>query len=120
MTPQSTETLLINLQTTIKHLEETIESKNKEIENLKGLIFKLQDIKESKWLDCLMTFPINHQKDIDMRHYNLKVMWYQFGLYMSVGLSTMIIMNVIVSGDSTIQKSDAITRLSMQPSKVIR
>jgi cell division protein FtsL len=48
MTPQSTETLLINLQTTIKHLEETIESKNKEIENLKGLIFKLQDIKESK------------------------------------------------------------------------
>ena len=48
MTPQSTEALLINLQTTIKHLEETIESKNKEIENLKGLIFKLQDIKEFK------------------------------------------------------------------------
>ena len=48
MSHQSTEALLINLQTTVKHLEEAIESKNKEIENLKSLIFKLKDIKESK------------------------------------------------------------------------
>jgi len=48
MSTQSIESLLINLQTTVKHLEEAIEAKNKEIENLKSLIFKLQDIKESK------------------------------------------------------------------------
>jgi len=48
MVSQSTEILIIELQRKIKNLEESIESKNKEIENLKGLIYKLQDIKESK------------------------------------------------------------------------
>jgi len=48
MAPQSTEALLFNLQMEIKHLQEELQSKDKEIENLKSLIFKLQDIKESK------------------------------------------------------------------------
>ena len=43
MSNYSTESLLANLQRTVKHLEENIKEKNKEIENLKGLIFKLQD-----------------------------------------------------------------------------
>jgi len=48
MLNQSTEQLLINLQSTINQLKNSIESKNKEIENLKGLIYKLQETKESK------------------------------------------------------------------------
>ena len=43
MSNYSTESLLVDLQRTIKHLEDNIKEKNKEIENLKGLIFKLQD-----------------------------------------------------------------------------
>ena len=58
--------------------------------------------------------------DTDTRRFALKVMYYQFGLYIVVGLSTMIIMNVIVSGDSTTPKPESISRLSTPPSKVIR
>jgi len=67
-----------------------------------------------------MTSPIDPQRDTDMRRYNLNVMLFQFGLYMSMGLSTMIIMNAIVSGDSTIQRNGGTMRLSTPPSKVIR
>lgn len=67
-----------------------------------------------------MTSPIDPQRDTDMRRYNLNVMLFQFGLYMSMGLSTMIIMNAIVSGDSTIQRNEGTMRLSTPPSKVIR
>lgn len=48
MVNQSIEQLLINLQFAVKKLEKDIEAKDKEILNLKGLIYKLQDIKESK------------------------------------------------------------------------
>ena len=48
MLNQSTEQLLINLQSTINQLKDSIDSKNKEIENLKSLIYKLQETKESK------------------------------------------------------------------------
>jgi hypothetical protein len=48
MVNQSIEQLLINLQSTVRKLEKDIEAKNKEIVNLKGLIYKLQDTKESK------------------------------------------------------------------------
>jgi len=48
MSNYSTESLLVDLQRTIKHLEESIEDKNKEIKNLKTLIFKLQDIKDGQ------------------------------------------------------------------------
>ena len=43
MSNYSTESLLINLQRTVKHLEDSIKEKNKEIENLKILVFKLQE-----------------------------------------------------------------------------
>jgi|TARA_R100000406_G_scaffold86693_1_gene70872 hypothetical protein len=43
MSNYSTESLLIDLQRTVKHLEDSIKDKNKEIENLKGLIYKLQE-----------------------------------------------------------------------------
>jgi|DEB0MinimDraft_10_1074344.scaffolds.fasta_scaffold14758_2 predicted nucleic acid-binding Zn-ribbon protein len=48
MSNYSTESLLIDLQRTIKHLEDSINEKNKEIENLKGLVFKLQDLIDPK------------------------------------------------------------------------
>jgi len=48
MVNQSIEQLLINLQSNIKQLQECVDAKNKEIENLKGLIYKLQETKESK------------------------------------------------------------------------
>jgi len=43
MSIHSTEQLLINLQSCVRQLEEQIEAKNKEIENLKTLIYKLQE-----------------------------------------------------------------------------
>lgn len=43
MSNYSTESLLVDLQRTIKHLEDNIKEKNKEIENLKVLVYKLQE-----------------------------------------------------------------------------
>jgi hypothetical protein len=43
MSNYSTESLLVDLQRTIKHLEDSIKEKNKEIENLKVLVYKLQE-----------------------------------------------------------------------------
>jgi chaperonin cofactor prefoldin len=43
-----TEQIVSTLKSHIKELETQIESKNKEIDNLRALIYKLQDIKESK------------------------------------------------------------------------
>jgi len=48
MSNYSTETLLVDLQRNIKHLEDNIKEKNKEIENLKTLVFKLQESLESQ------------------------------------------------------------------------
>ena len=66
-----------------------------------------------------MTSPINHQRDIDTRRFVRTLLLFQFGLFMSVGLITMIIMNVIVSGDSTTPKKEPTTLPSIQPSRVI-
>ena len=55
-----------------------------------------------------------------MRRYSQNVMLLQFGLFLSVGLITMIMMNLIAFGDSTTQKRDAITPLLTPPSKEIR
>jgi len=55
-----------------------------------------------------------------MRQYNLRVMLLQSGLYMMVGLITIVAMNLVVSGDSTIQRQSVTTRLSIPPSKVVR
>ena len=55
-----------------------------------------------------------------MRSYNQSVMFLQFGLYMIVGLSTMIIVPHVVSGDSMTQRQSVIMRLSTPPSQVIR
>jgi len=47
-----------------------------------------------------MTFHTNPQKDTDMQSYNLRVMLFLSGLFISTGLFTMVILNLIVSGDS--------------------
>ena len=47
-----------------------------------------------------MTSPINPQKDTTTGRYNLNVMLYQFGLFISMGLLTMVTVNLVVSGDS--------------------
>ena len=50
-------------------------------------------------------------------------MYFQFGLYISLGLITMIIMSVIVSGDSVKQRQqqkEALRTLTMPPSTQIR
>ena len=71
-------------------------------------------------MDFQKTSPTLHQRTITMSQYALNAMLLQSGLYMVLGLCTMIIIPLIVSGDSTIQKQGSIQRLSMPPSKVIR
>ena len=56
-----------------------------------------------------MTFHTNPQKDTDMQRYNLRVMLFLSGLFISTGLFTMVILNLIVSGDSTIKRQEPIT-----------
>ena len=67
-----------------------------------------------------MTSPTNHQKDTTTERYNLNVMLYQFGLFISMGLLTMVTVNLFVSGDSMIQKQTPTMPLSTPVSKVIR
>ena len=43
---------------------------------------------------------MNHQQDTDMKRYSLKVMLLQSGLYVILGLVTMVVMTFVVSGDS--------------------
>ena len=50
-----------------------------------------------------------------MRLFARTLMLYQFGLYISLGLFTMITMNLIVSGDSTTPKKRPTTLQSIQP-----
>ena len=61
-----------------------------------------------------MILPTLHQKVTDTMSFNLRVMLYQFGLFMSVGLLTMVTMNLIVSGDSTTPKQEPTTLQSIQ------
>jgi len=56
-----------------------------------------------------MTFHTNLQKDTDMQRYNLRVMLFLSGLFIGTGLFTMVILNLIVSGDSTIKRQEPIT-----------
>ena len=60
---------------------------------------------------------MNHQQDTDTKHLARTLLLLQFGLFMSVGLITMILMNVIVSGDSTTPKKEPTTLPSIQPSR---
>ena len=54
------------------------------------------------------------QKVIAMRRFNQSVTLYQFGLFISVGLLTMVTVNLIVSGDSTTPKQERTTLQSIQ------
>ena len=66
---------------------------------------------------------MNHQKDTDTRLFARTLLLWQFGLYVSLGLITMIIMNVIVSGDSVKQRQqqrEALRTLTMPPSTQIK
>jgi hypothetical protein len=58
--------------------------------------------------------------DIDTKQFARTLLLLQFGLYVILGLSTMMAMMFVVSGDSTTQKRDAITPLLTPPSKEIR
>ena len=59
-----------------------------------------------------LTSLINHLRDTDTKQLHTTLLLLQFGLFTSVGLTTMIIMNVIVSGDSINQRRDAITPIN--------
>ena len=61
-----------------------------------------------------MISPTLHQKVIAMRRFNQKVLLLQFGLFLSVGLTTTILMNVVVSGDSTTQRNNNTLHQSTQ------
>ena len=67
-----------------------------------------------------MTSPTNHQKDTTTERYNLNVMLYQFGLFISMGLLTMVTVSLLVSGDSMTPRHEHTMRLSTPPSKVVR
>ena len=53
-----------------------------------------------------MTLDIDPQKDTDTRSFVRTLMLLQFGLYVTLGLFTMMVMMFVVSGDSTIQRND--------------
>jgi len=55
-----------------------------------------------------------HQKVIAMRRYSQSVTLYQFGLFISLGLLTMVTVNLIVSGDSTTPKQEPTMLQSIQ------
>ena len=59
-------------------------------------------------------FPTLRQKVIAMRRYSQNVMLLQFGLFLSVGLITMIMMNLIAFGDSTTPRNNSTTHQSIQ------
>ena len=66
-----------------------------------------------------MTFHTNPQKDTDMQRYNLRVMLFLSGLFISTGLFTMVILNLIVSGDSTTEKQNSIMLQSIHQNQVM-
>jgi len=66
---------------------------------------------------------MNHQKDTDTRLFVKRLMYFQFGLYVSLGLITIVVMSVIVSGDSVKQRQqqrEALRTLTMPPSTQIK
>lgn len=71
MSNYSTESLLVDLQRTIKHLEDNIKEKNKEIENLKVLVYKLQEnIEQHDWSLTVTELPYDfpHQPPTGYRY----------------------------------------------------
>lgn len=71
MSNYSTESLLVDLQRTIKHLEDSIKEKNKEIENLKVLVYKLQEnIEQHDWSLTVTELPYDfpHQPPTGYRY----------------------------------------------------
>jgi len=66
-----------------------------------------------------MTSHIDPQKDTDTRSFVRTLMLLQFGLYVTLGLFTMMVMMFVVSGDSTTPKQEPTTLPSIQPSRVI-
>ena len=65
-------------------------------------------------------FPHQPPEGYECKQFHTTLLLLQFGLFTSVGLTTMIIMNVIVSEDSINQRRDAITPLLTPPSAEIR
>jgi len=65
-----------------------------------------------------MIFHTKHQKDISIERYNLNVMLYQFGLFISLGLFTMVIVSLFAFGDSTTQKKSVTMPQSMHQKSV--
>ena len=61
-----------------------------------------------------MTLDINPQQDTDTRSFVRTLMLLQFGLYVTLGLFTMMVMMFVVSGDSTIQRNDNTLPQSIQ------
>jgi len=64
--------------------------------------------------------PTFLQTDIDMRRYLLSVIFTLSGLYMIVGIFTMAILPLVVSGDSTMQRKSVTSPLLTPPSAEIR
>ena len=69
-----------------------------------------------------MISPINPQLDTNTRQFHLKVMLLQSGLYLIVGLFTMITIPLVLSGDSSNIKEqrEAVRTLTMPPSTQIK
>ena len=61
-----------------------------------------------------MTLDINPQQDTDTRSFVRTLMLLQFGLYVTLGLFTMMVMMFVVSGDSTIQRNNNTMPQSIQ------
>ena len=64
--------------------------------------------------------PTLLQTDTDTRRYLLSVIFTLSGLYMIVGLFTMAILPLVVSGDSTIQRKSVTSPRLTPPSVEIR
>ena len=74
-----------------------------------------------KWtMKSPLTSLTNHLMDTDTKQFVRTLLLLQFGLYVILGLFTMVVMTSVVSGDSTTQKRDATMRLLTPPSKEIR
>ena len=65
----------------------------------------------------LPTSLINRLKDTDMKSFVKMLLLLQSGLYVTLGLFTIMVMMSVVSGDSTIQKRNVIMPQSIQPNK---
>ena len=75
----------------------------------------------NRWMNFHQTSHMTHQQDTDMRLFNLRLLWMQFGLYLIVGLITMTAMNLVVFGDSSnTEARRAVRTLTMPPSAQIK